>query len=215
MLTLLPLLVLAGCLNEPPADSNPESDADTDADTDSDTDADSDSDSDADSDTDCSQVPVDAYEPNEACIEAAGLPDADQGVARSVINQVSLHHLDGSLDTDWYLIRAIEGSQSCLPGDPQCYFTFEIAFTPPASVPPEDYTMCLSAGACGGSELCTDASSYEAEAGHYTLSIFWQGTCGFSDDQDLYLSITRSGGAESCEPYALEYGFTYTDEECP
>jgi hypothetical protein len=119
------------------------------------------------------------------------------------------------LDTDWYVIRAIEGDQYCVLYDPQCYYVFEVTFTPPASAPPEDYTMCLAAGACDASELCTDASSYDAVAGHYTLSTLWKGSCGLSDDEDLYLSISRSGGAESCEPYLLEYGFTYTNEVCP
>ncbi len=168
-----------------------------------------------DSSSACSQVAVDAYEDNDTCVLAHDLPVATQGATAITVSDPTLHHTDQTLDTDWYAIQAVEGSEVCMPGLSQCYFVFDIALTPPEVAAHATYEMCVTQSACGGTEVCTTSTEWNATDSRYELSVTWEGTCGASDDTLFYVKIARNGGQESCAPYGLEYQLTYTDEQCP
>ncbi|MBW2736267.1 MAG: calcium-binding EGF-like domain-containing protein [Deltaproteobacteria bacterium] len=166
-------------------------------------------------DSACSQVSVDQYEENDTCELASPLTVAAQDAPAIIVSDPTLHHPDQTLDTDWYSILATEGSLTCLPMSSQCYFIFDIAFTPPDPTVHATYEMCVTQGACTGTPICTTGAHWNATALRYELSISWEGTCGVSDDAQFYVQIARNGGQESCDPYTLEYQMSYTDESCP
>lgn len=165
----------------------------------------------------CSQVPEDQYEGNDTCSLARPLPIAPEGAPAVTIGDATLHHVDGSLDTDWFGILAKEGTHICniLPPEPQCYFTFDIAFTPPDPAAYQVYEMCVYSDTCTGDEFCTTGADWNSSAGRYELGLSWQGLCGLTDDTNFFVKISRSGGEESCMQYSLEYQMGYTDEVCP
>jgi hypothetical protein len=157
---------------------------------------------------------MDDYEDNDACNLARSLPMAAEGAGAVVIDDATLHHTDATLDTDHYVIQAVEGDHVCAPLEAQCYFVFDIAFTPPDVAAHETYEMCVRPGTCGGSEVCTTANDWHGGANRFELSMSWEGSCGVDDDETWFVEIRRNGGEESCEQYSLEYELTYTDEEC-
>jgi hypothetical protein len=165
--------------------------------------------------SDCGDVDMDQYEENDTCASASTLPEAAEGAPTAVtVSDATLHHTDESLDTDWYAILATEGQHTCVPFTGQCYFVFDIAFTPPDVAAYETYQLCILAETCGATEICTETSDWDAQAGRYDLAVSWEGTCGASDNTQLYVKIARDGGEESCEQYSLEYQMSYTDEGC-
>lgn len=164
----------------------------------------------------CDTVPLDKYEANEGCMAAKDLPTAAEGSPTTVtVSDATLHHQDGTLDTDWFKIFAKEGSHLCTPLSDQCSFGFTIFFTPPDLDKADTYEMCLVTGGCDAEPVCTTMQNWNAAEKRYELTHVWQGTCGFGDDEDFYVKITRNGGTESCAQYELEYEMTYTKEECP
>jgi hypothetical protein len=163
----------------------------------------------------CSQVSMDRYEGNDSCALAEPLPDSAEGAEAVTVSDPTLHHTDQTLDTDWYEILATEGDPTCMPGFSQCYLIFDIAFTPPDIAAYATYEMCISRGSCGSDETCTTGADWNEGKVRYELSISWEGVCGFTDDAQFYVKITRDGEQESCAQYSLEYQMTYTDEPCP
>lgn len=166
----------------------------------------------------CDDVNMDQYEGNDDCSLARPLPIANENATAVVVGDPTLHHIDGSLDTDWYSILTVEANHlNCgVPYiTPQCYFGFDIAFAPPDAAAYATYQMCVYQGSCGGTETCTSAADWNAGANRYELSLSYQGTCYVNDGGDMFVKIARNGGEESCMQYALEYQFTYTDEVCP
>jgi len=161
----------------------------------------------------CASVPNDSYEDNETCDTASALAVASEGAGVLVVGDATLHHQDGTSDTDWYQIHAEEASHVCFPGASECYLLFEIAFTPPAGVDHTLYQMCLSKDCANPTETCTTSTDWNGT--RYELALQWQGTCQVNDDQDLHVRIARSGGTASCTEYELQYEFSYTDEACP
>ncbi len=165
--------------------------------------------------SDCGDVSEDGYEENETCETAFALPDALEAATEAVtVSDATLHHIDQSLDTDWYAIFAIEDSHTCIPLTNQCYFALDIEFTPPDVAAYENYQMCVVPETCSGTEICTESADWDAQTGRYVLSVQWQGTCGGNDDTQFYVKIARDGGQESCEQYSLEYEMNYTNEGC-
>ena len=168
----------------------------------------------------CGAVPIDGYEPNDTCETAKVLPDAAESAPEDpavTVGDATLHHTDATLDTDWYTVYAHEATHVCWPGNPQCSFFFDIAFTPPEGADHTSYQLCVSIGACGApdAEFCTAETDWIAQDNRYVMSLTWQGSCGSSDSWTFYIKIARSGGQESCKQYALDYKFYYADQECP
>jgi hypothetical protein len=97
----------------------------------------------------------------------------------------------------------------------QCYFSIDIAFTPPDAAAYQSYQMCIVEDSCGSTETCTTTGDWDAQSGSYSLSIPWEGVCGLDDHRFFYVKIARDGGEESCEQYSLEYEMTFSNDGCP
>jgi hypothetical protein len=137
------------------------------------------------------------------------------------VEDVTLYSSDGSPDVDWYHVVAEESTHlecgwfwELLP---QCYFYFTAQLTPPDGADHEDYSMCVNASDCSGTDgtFCTEASDWSDSEGAYVMVILWEGTCWIDDSFDLYVSVEgTSDDVSSCHPYELDFSLDFTDEPC-
>jgi len=163
----------------------------------------------------------DSYEVDDTCAQARVLPRADEGTGLHTVADATLYSTDGSDDTDWYAIDAVEASHlDCIfnPLANQCYFWLDVRLTPPSGTDHTRWSFCVFTGDCGAfvDTFCTDATYWTGSA--YVMSMYWSGICGLDDGWTFYLQVDGADGEEMCLPYTLDYEFYFdgeiTTEDC-
>jgi putative metal-binding protein len=185
-------------------------------------------DDDCDGQTD-EELADDAYDANDTCALARGLPDVNEGLGPLTIGDLSLYHGSGTAqDVDWYTIHAEEAFHlDCLlyPGEYQCNFRFVTQLTVPSDDVHEDYVMCVHTGECGDFDytFCTDVpadgATYNETTHSYEMILTWDGLCGLDDSWDFFIEVKYADEAPTaCDAYEIEFELLYDGpigETCP
>ena len=122
-------------------------------------------------------------------------------------------------DEDWYRFRTREViSQWCAPWAPECAFVIEIvldlwdAFFEDTY---REYELCAAvvsdcnAAIDPSNVFCTHADDYDPRTGFYTLKIKFNGSCGGSDNKDVYIWVHTLNDSPYCGRYQLYIAFYY------
>jgi hypothetical protein len=135
---------------------------------------------------------ADPGENDNAC-PGQNAPDTGEGSS----NTVTTNRILPSGDVDVFHVHLTEGSHVCVPGTGQSYNAL-VQVTPPAGT---NLQIQVNTSSCNNTW-----TSYNTTG----VCVSWNGTCGATDNRDVWVQVFGVGGANSCGDYTLT--ITYASE---
>jgi hypothetical protein len=163
----------------------------------------------------------DTHEPNGNCGQGV-LNDLAESQSASdfvvVEGTLDLWNLGQPVDdVDWYKVYLDEADHivDCLSEQYQCY-EFVMRLELPAGADHTQWEMCVVSPSCAdfgnpAYTFCTEETDWQQVSGSYSMTLGWDGECGFDDGGDFYLLVRSAQGqhVHNCQPYKLYLQFWY------
>jgi hypothetical protein len=133
------------------------------------------------------------------------LPNVVEGTGATKLSY-HLYRSDLSADRDFFFFTAAENDDLSCFVNPSYYECYELKVQLTKKPTGSSYRFCVyDMDFAGTNTTCaTPVKKTCSTASSDTVSIKWQGDCGFTDNRDFFIEVyAENGTANSCDPYEI------------